>query len=150
MRIPFLFCVLGLVLGTGARADNAARLAEVEAAERAFAATMAARDLAGFLAHVAEDAVFLNGGQPLHGRAAIGAHWAKFYEGPDAPFSWAPELVVVNAAGDLAQSIGPVHDPAGTLVARFYSTWRRDPDGRWRVVFDNGYDACPTAAAADP
>ena len=40
--------------------------------ERAFAATMAARDQAAFASFIAEDAVFLNGGRgELRGKAAI-------------------------------------------------------------------------------
>ena len=33
-------------------------------------------------------------------------------------------------------------DPAGKPIARFYSVWKRQADGQWRVVFDNGYDLC--------
>jgi ketosteroid isomerase-like protein len=28
--------------------------------------------------------------------------------------------------------------PAGEEVGRFNSTWRKDADGQWRVVFDKG------------
>lgn len=113
---------------------------QATAAEMAFARTMVDRDYAAFLSFVAEDAVFLNGGQPLRGRAAIGEHWKRFYGGTTPPFTWRPVLVEVS--GDLAQSIGPVAAPGGKVVSRFYSTWRLESDGRWRVVFDNGYDVC--------
>ena len=39
---------------------------------------------------IAEDAVFINGGKPLRGKAAIVEHWRRFYSGPRAPFSWKP------------------------------------------------------------
>jgi ketosteroid isomerase-like protein len=51
-------------------------------------------------------------------------------------------MVEVSGSGTLAQTIGPVFNPDGRLVARFYSTWRREEDGAWRIVFDNGYDVC--------
>lgn len=123
-------------------AGRAARVAELRAAETAFARTMAERSLDGFAAFVADDAVFINGGQPLQGRAAIVAFWKRFYEGAAAPFAWAPEVVEVNAGGDLGYSEGPVRNPAGVVILRFVSTWRRGADGRWRVIFDNGFPVC--------
>jgi len=113
---------------------------QVADTERGFARTMADRDFAAFLSFIADDAVFLNGGKPLRGREAIGAHWKRFFTGPAAPFAWQPDLVEVIGSGMLAQSIGPVSAPDGKVFARFYSTWRREPDGRWRIVLDNGYD----------
>lgn len=115
---------------------------QVTAAETAFAKTMADRDHAAFLGFVADEAVFLNGGRPLRGKAAVGAHWLRLYTAPQAPFSWQPDRVEVLASGTLAQTTGPVSDSRGKLIARFYSTWRLEPDGRWRVVFDDGYDVC--------
>lgn len=117
---------------------------QVTAAETAFARSMADRDLAAFANHVADDAVFINGGRPLRGKAAIVAHWQRFFEGPRAPFAWKPDLVEVLDSGTLAQSIGPVSAPDGRVVARFYSTWRAERPGLWRVVLDNGYDLCDT------
>ena len=61
------------------------------------------------------------------------------------PFSWKPDLVEVLDSGTLAESIGSVSAPDGTVVARFYSTWRREAGCTWRVVFDNGYDMCDCA-----
>ncbi|MBK6852682.1 MAG: nuclear transport factor 2 family protein [Burkholderiales bacterium] len=115
---------------------------QVSATETAFARTMAERNFEAFLSFVADDAVFLNGGDPLRGKAAIGAHWQKFYTTPGAPFSWRPDLVEVLASGALASSNGPVANPAGKVFARFYSTWRLESPGVWRIVFDNGYEVC--------
>jgi ketosteroid isomerase-like protein len=115
---------------------------QVRATETAFAASMAARDFNAFSAFVAEDATFVNGGKPLRGKVAVLAHWQRFFQGPAAPFSWKPEIVEVLASGALAHSEGPVSLPDGRVVARYYSTWRRDPSGIWRIVLDNGYDTC--------
>jgi ketosteroid isomerase-like protein len=115
---------------------------QVTQTELAFARTMATRDFDAFLGFVADEAVFLNGGDPLRGKAAVGAHWHKFFSAATAPFSWQPDLVEVLASGTLAQSIGPVSNPAGVVVARFYSTWRLEAPGTWRIVFDNGYELC--------
>ena len=124
------------------RMTNAEAVAAVTAAELAFAKTMADRDLDAFARLVSEDAVFTNGGQPLVGREAIKAAWAPLYAKPQAPFSWKPDLVVVAASNDLGHSTGPVARPDGFVGRRFYSTWRLERDGRWRVVFDDGYLIC--------
>ncbi len=115
----------------------------VAARERAFARTMAQRDLAAFGGFVSLEAVFLNGHAALVGRAAVVQRWAKLFDGPDAPFDWWPDTVAVLASGRLALTSGPVFDPDGTTGSRFQSTWRREDDGEWRVVFDSGY---PTRA----
>lgn len=123
--------------------QRAQRVAEVRAAETAFAQTMAQRDFNAFSALIAEDAVFINGGQPLRGKVAIGGFWKRFFEKPAAPFAWTPEIVEVNASGDLGYTEGPVSSPDGKTFAKFYSVWRRSADGRWLVVFDNGTNVCP-------
>ena len=125
-----------------ATVDVAALEREVAAAETAFARTMADRDLEAIASYLAEDAIFSPGPNTLRGKAAIVAAWRRYYEG-DAPFSWAPETVVVLAGGTLAQTKGPVFDPSVKRIAEFRSTWRREPDGRWRVVFDDGACLCP-------
>jgi ketosteroid isomerase-like protein len=116
--------------------------AGVRAAEIGFADSMARRDAAAFAGFVADDAVFVNGGRPLRGKAEVVEFWSRFFAGPTAPFAWAPEIVEVAGDGALGYSEGPVASPKGEVFARFCSTWRRDADGRWRVVFDNGYPVC--------
>jgi uncharacterized protein (TIGR02246 family) len=119
--------------------SNADLREEVRVAETAFAATLAARDLASFATYVSEEAVFV--GQNAHrGRAAVVSAWRSYFEGPDAPFSWAPETVQVLDSGGLAMTSGPVYAPDGTRIGTFHSTWRREDDGKWRVIFDQG---CP-------
>ena len=116
--------------------------AEVMAAERAFARTMADRDHAAFTSFLAEETVFFSGEQATRGRAAVAASWARLYEGPAAPFSWEPDQVQVLDSGALALSTGPVRDPSGKVIARFNSIWRREAPGVWKVVFDKGSPVC--------
>lgn len=129
--------LLGLA-GGAAAADLEALRAQVEASERAFARTMAERDVKGFEAFVSEQAVFYGSRRVLRGRAEVVAGWRAFFDGPVAPFSWEPEQVDVLADGTLAHSSGPVHDAQGKLIARFNSVWRQEAPGVWRVVFDKG------------
>lgn len=114
---------------------------EVRAAELAFAATMAERDLEAFVSHLSNEAVFFTG-RVLRGAKEIAAAWSPFFEGATAPFSWEPEQVEVLDSGALALSSGPVHDPEGNRIGTFNSVWRLDADGRWRVVFDKGCPPC--------
>lgn len=129
-----------LLAATSAAAQNPleARRAEVFAAERAFARSMADRDFAAFGRFVAEDCVFFSGTAPLRGRDAVLAAWKPFFDGPSAPFSWEPDQVEVLASGELALSTGPVKSPEGVVTARFNSIWQRQADGAWRVIFDKG------------
>jgi ketosteroid isomerase-like protein len=90
---------------------------------------------------VASDAVFF-GDTALRGRQAVVSGWQRFFEGPDAPFSWSAESVEVLESGTLAHSSGPVLDRQGNRVGTFNSIWRREADGSWKVVFDKGCDAC--------
>lgn len=118
----------------------------VFAAERAFARSMAQRDLEAFARHVSPEAVFFTTPDPLRGREAVVQYWSRWYAGPQAPFSWEPEQVEVLDSGTLAISSGPVRNPQGKLVARFTSVWRLEADGQWRVVFDKGNAACDCEA----
>ncbi|SHG96695.1 DUF4440 domain-containing protein [Massilia sp. CF038] len=146
MGLAKIFVIAGLLGGLGtvhaAPGSNADLKKQVADTERAFAATMKARDHAGFVSFVADDAVFFNGPEPLHGKKTVGAFWKKFYDKPEAPFSWEPDQVEVLASGELAASSGPVYGPDGKLIARFNSIWRRDPAGKWKIVFDKGEPLC--------
>jgi ketosteroid isomerase-like protein len=150
MRAFSLLSVTLLSLAVSAAAQShPGRAREVFAAESAFAQSMAARNLAAFGTFVAYDAVFFGRRGPLRGKGAVVAGWQSFFEGPDAPFSWTPETVEVLASGTLAHSSGPVRDPSGRQIGTFNSIWRREADGRWRVVFDKGC-SCEAAEAATP
>jgi ketosteroid isomerase-like protein len=120
--------------------DDSAR--QVRDTERAFARSMADRDFAAFSALVADDAVFFGGRGPQRGKAAVLAGWKAFFDQPRAPFSWEPETVEVLSSGTLGLSSGPVKDPAGKQTGVFNSIWRKEADGRWRVVFDKGCQVC--------
>ncbi len=149
-RVARAAAVAGLLAMGGAVTAQSGMLqrwqAEVFAAERAFAQSMAERDFAAFGRHVAPDTLFFGSQQVQRGRDAVLAAWKPFFDGPTAPFSWEPDQVEVLDAGGLAFSTGPVRDPAGKVVARFNSVWQRQGDGRWQVIFDKGSPADPPAS----
>jgi ketosteroid isomerase-like protein len=136
--LPVVIATALLAQVVAAQTSLEARRAEVLAAERAFASSMAERDFAAFGRYVAEDTVFFSGSAPLRGRKAVLEGWKPFFDGPTAPFSWEPDQVEVLESGELALSTGLVKNPEGVVTARFNSIWQRQSDGRWLVVFDKG------------
>jgi ketosteroid isomerase-like protein len=105
--------------------------------ERAFARSMAERDFSAFTSFLSEEAVFMSPA-PLHGKEKVAAQWQPLFEGPAAPFSWEPQLVEVLESGSLAISTGPVFAQDGSIVRTFYSIWRLEAPGKWRIIFDIG------------
>ena len=118
---------------------------QVRATEIAFAKTLADRDVKAFTSMIAPDVIWL-GDRPLRGPAAVLASWQPFFEGPKAPFSWAPEIVEVQEGGKLALSTGPVMNPEGKRVGTYTSIWRREKSGKWLIIFDRGCPACDCTA----
>jgi len=104
---------------------------------------MATRDHKAFMSFLSQEAVFFSGDKPLRGAQQVADWWKRYYEGPDAPFSWEPEDVEVLDSGTLALSSGPVRDSKGALIATFTSIWRLEDTGKWRIIFDKGNSACP-------
>ena len=119
---------------------------QVAATERAFAKTMADRDLAAFGRFISQEAVFVSGAKVLRGRQQVIDGWRKLYDGASAPFSWEPQTVEVLNSGQLALSSGPVHDAAGKLVGTYTSIWRLETPSTWHIVFDSGCEVCERCA----
>jgi len=112
--------------------------AEVVAAERAFAKSMADRDINSFASWLSGEAIFFTGPEPLRGKEAVLAWWSRYFKAPKVPFSWEPDQVEVTFSGKLALSTGPVLNSEGVLIGRFNSVWRLEGEGCWRIVFDKG------------
>ena len=153
MRPALFACVLALsafralAAPLPSPADLAAIAAEVKTTEIAFAKTMADRRFDRFADFVADDAVF-NGAKPHIGKPAVLDAWKGFFGATPAPFSWAPDAVAPTADGRYAISTGLARDAAGKVISRFTSIWRKDADGHWRVIVDQGVDvACEGPAA---
>lgn len=109
---------------------------EVRRTEIAFAKAFADRDKAKFFSFLADDAVFLSPGSTLRGKQAVIEVWSRFFEGARAPFAWTPDRVSISADRTLGLSSGPVFDPNGNHAGSFQSTWRRQQDGTWKILFD--------------
>ena len=140
-----------LAVGADAPPANQNRLQQqVAETERAFAKTMADRDVTAFGRFISQEAVFVSGAKPLRGRQQVIDGWRKYFEGASAPFSWEPQTVEVLDSGRLAFSSGPVHDAAGKLVGTYSSVWRLEARDTWRIIFDSGCEICARCAANNP
>ncbi len=111
---------------------------EVFAAESSFAASMTERNFDAFGSHLSPEAIFFGDTTVMRGKQAVLKTWRRFFDKPDPPFSWKPEVIEVLPSGKLALSSGPVFDPKGEQVGTFSSIWRRESDGSWKIIFDKG------------
>ena len=136
-------CLVAAAAAGRARVSNQDVRSQVMEHERAFAATMAARDFEGFGKYLSREAVFMTGDGVVRGKDAVMNAWRPHYDGAQAPFSWEPEEVEVVESGTLAYSGGPIYNAAGQRIGRFNSIWRLKAPGQWEVVFDRGSDFVP-------
>ena len=144
MNVRILMCLLCFdAAGSCANAaETRAQLTErVRATEIAFAKTLADRDLKAFTRMIAPDVVWL-ADVTLRGPDQVLTRWQKYFDAPQPPFSWSPEIVEVQESGKLALSTGPVLNAAGKRIAIYTSIWRRERDGSWRIIFDRGTPFC--------
>ena len=124
--------------------------------ERSFARTVEAHDEIAFASHLVAGTVFgAASPAPTRGRAAVVGEWKEIIEGKAFALRWHPGFVSIGSDPDIAVSSGPAwtenFDPAAKqryTVSRFTSTWIRDRDGQWRVLFD-GAGSPPKAATAE-
>ena len=115
----------------------AAAADDVRAAETGFARAFAERDVARFMSFVADDARFLGARKTFSGKDEIRKGWHDLLTSPKPPFSWKPDRVLANDKGDLAISSGPVFDGSGKQTGSFVSTWQKQADGSWKIIFDS-------------
>lgn len=133
MKRLSIFLAASILAGPG----FADAITDVRNAEIAFAKAFADRNQTEFFNLVTDDATFL-GGRTLKGKKEVVERWSRFFADAVAPFSWAPERVAVNAAGNIALSTGPVFGADGKQIGNYTSTWVRQQNGAWKILFDGG------------
>ena len=125
--------------------------------ERSFAASVAHHDAVAFADHVHAQVAFDAGSpEPIHGRNAVVAGWKGIIEGTQIKLGWSPGIVTIGGDGSLAISRGPswIEDLRPNpkqqyRIGEFISTWIRDTDGQWRVLFDGDAGPMHPATAED-
>ncbi|MBL8548432.1 MAG: hypothetical protein JNJ73_00500 [Hyphomonadaceae bacterium] len=138
------------MLSACATRPEAASVAPVVAAERAFAADAAAMGwIPAFRAFTAPDGIVL---QPDPVNAA--ETFAALPDDGNRSLQWWPAYAGIARSGDLGFTTGPyVAGESDQPRGHYFTVWRRQPDGQWRWIFDGGVpvrDASPIARDAEP
>ena len=117
---------------------------DVRCREIGFSLAAEARDAARFAAFIDPDARFVSN-HVMRGPVDIVEAWGPFFADGGPAIKWRPQFVEVLADGSLALTRGPyrmrVADEDGSTSeswGTFNSTWRKQPNGGWKVVFDAG------------
>jgi len=135
---------LGLLLCLGLSASCLAdAIEDVRQTEIAFAKAFADQNAEKFFSYVADDATFLAARVTLVGKPEIVKRWTPFFSEKGAPFTWRPERVYVNAAGNIGLSTGPVLDRDGNQAGIYSSIWQKDANGEWKILFDGPGSSSP-------
>ncbi len=120
---------------------------DVRCQEIAFSQSVENKDIEAFKSFLDDDARFV-GLSVMSGPDAITNAWNVFFteDGPD--IKWRPQFVEVLEDRTLALTRGPYRmiskDEDGNSVelwGTFNSVWRKNSEGKWRVVFDAGNSA---------
>lgn len=143
-----LFLILGLFAFTAfgqkqpaLKDRHAAAVAEIAAAERAFArqcGEIGVRD--SFLEYFTDDCIIFIP-EPTNAKDFYGKR--KPGKGP-IELVWGPEFVDASNAGDMGYSTGPsvLTNPSDPKFkpnyGYYFSIWKKQPDGTWKVVIDLG------------
>jgi ketosteroid isomerase-like protein len=133
-----------------------AQVSELESAKRAIriadlelAKAVADRSLQTFVSLLDEDAIFFGKGV-ARGKNAVSKAWLPFFTDRTLFLKWYPTQVEISSSGDLGYSIGEYErigkDASGspaTVNGNYVSIWRKQPDGRWKIVLDIGTPGTP-------
>jgi ketosteroid isomerase-like protein len=101
-------------------------------------------DVDKFLSFFADDASFLAPDMPLaQGHEAIRTTAAQILSTPGFSISWKASKADVSATADLGYTMGvyqaTMNDAAGkplASVGKYVTVWRKQADGKWKVVAD--------------
>lgn len=119
--------------------------------DQAWSAT--APDPEKFLAFFEEGATWLPANMPIaQGQEAIRAAATQIMSTPGFSVSWKAIKADVSGAADLGYTIGTyeltLNDAAGkpaTGVGKYLAVWRKQADGKWKVVADSFNPDAPAA-----
>ena len=134
---------------------RAADEAAIRDADAQWSKTAGANDLEGTVAYYTDDATLLPPNEPIaNGKQAIRAIWASLL-GPGTTISWQASKVEVARSGDLAYITGTyqltMKDQQGNPVndkGKFVEVWKKQADGKWKVVADIFNSDLPLPAPA--
>ena len=128
--------------------DLKAEESAIRKADAEWSKAAQARDLDRTVSYYATDAQLLPPNAPIAiGSPAIRAAWAPLLA-PALSVSWKLSKVDVAISGDLAYGIGTyviAMKPADE-IGKLIEVWKKQPDGKWKVVADTFNADQPPAA----
>ncbi len=135
---------------------RAADESAVREADAAYSKAFEAKDVEAVVGFFADDGLDLSPNAPmLTGKEAIRKSASEMMATPGLALSWQPTKVEASRGGDLAYSIGTyqgtVNDAKGKPVAdrgKYVTVWRKQPDGKWKVLADIYNSDLPAPGAA--
>ncbi len=144
-------CAKQTVPDTREADERAVRECEVEASK-----ALVAKDLEGFISFFADDASGFYPNRPIvTGKDALRQSWKTVLAMPGFSFSFQAVKVEASRSGDLAWGHGTctrtMTDATGKPVTdkgKYVIVYKKQPDGKWKVVADIGNFDLPEAATA--
>jgi ketosteroid isomerase-like protein len=148
MRIAELVVIIalaGLGIACGPRKLAAPDASQLMEADRAFYRATAEMGREGWVSYLHPQAVIFPAGRPaIAGLDSIRTYYEATKFDP-SQLKWEPVRAELSASGDLGFTHGtwekPGMDKEGKKTVyrgKYLTVWRRDDDGRWKVVADIG------------
>ena len=110
------------------------------------------KDPEKFVSYMAEGAALYPPGMPIMtGTEAIRKAFTEMHSAPGFSLSWTPTKAEVSAGGDIAHTAGTYESTMGgvTEKGKYFTAWRKQADGSWKVTDDIfNADAAPAAPAS--
>lgn len=135
--------LLTLLLASAALASDIRQ--QLLDADTAFAAETARRGLDGWMNWFAPDARVNGRTGIVQGPAELRKHYAGMFAQKDFSIRWAPIVAEASADGSLGYTLGAATisftNEKGEKVersTRYLTVWKRQADGRYKVVTDMG------------
>jgi uncharacterized protein (TIGR02246 family) len=131
--------------------------AAVRAADQNWLKATASNDMNAFLSYISTSGSMLPPGRPaVNGPDAIREWASAMFSAPGFSITWKPATVDVAASADLGYTRGAyeLHMPGPNGMpmrdrGKYVTVWRKESDGKWRVVVDMfNSDAPPSATPA--
>ncbi len=114
----------------------------VRDADAAFSKAAAAHDLEATVAFYADDASVLAANMPLlSGKDSIRKLWSEMLANSAITVSWQAGKVEASHGGDLVYIVGSYDEKSNDPKAKpdrgkFVEIWKKQPDGKWKVIVD--------------
>ena len=128
---------------------------QLMAADRAFAKAATEHGLDGWMEYMADDAARIEklGGKFIKGKEAIRKSDAALFADPQRRLVWEPVDAHIHADRQSGLTSGRYRlvkkgeDGKESVIAQgsYFTGWRKQADGKWKVTFDGGGPDAPIA-----